>query len=269
MCGSSLLFSFIAALPAILMAVIASVTLNKGLDRWFSDRTEAIIDTSRDRAQAYVKEHSRMLALDSGDRRRVQPASPGPSSEFLRHSPPISPTRRQLRGLSTVQLIRRDRSVIVAGDTPSNVDAPPPPDGYLREPMRPAGADRAGHDELVGGVIKLSGFDDVYLYLARPIDPRVTRNLRADRRECGRIRSSCRRNRFGVQVAFGILFVGVALVVLLSAIWIGLGFADGLVAPIRRLIGAAQQVSSGNLDVQVPARGATGDIGCLPRPSTR
>ena len=54
-----------------------------------------------------------------------------------------------------------------------------------------------------------------------------------------------------------------ALVVLLSAIWIGLGFARGLVSPIRRLIGAAQEVSGGNLDVHVPTRGATGDLSLL------
>ena len=72
-----LLFSFIAMLPAILMVIIASVTLNKGLDRLFSARTEAIIDTSRAVAQAYVNEHSRMLGLDllaiSGEFNRVTP----------------------------------------------------------------------------------------------------------------------------------------------------------------------------------------------------
>ena len=72
-----LLFSFIAALPAILMAVIAAITLNEGLDRWFAQRTEAIIETSRSVAQAYVQEHSRVLALDllaiAGEFNRVTP----------------------------------------------------------------------------------------------------------------------------------------------------------------------------------------------------
>src|SRR5918993_2062571 len=58
------LFSFVAALPAVLTAVIASITLDKGLDRWFSERTQAIVETSRSVAQAYVEEHSRVLALD-------------------------------------------------------------------------------------------------------------------------------------------------------------------------------------------------------------
>ena len=90
-----------------------------------------------------------------------------------------------------------------------------------------------GTTNLVGGVIKLAGFDDVYLYLARPIDPRVTRNLRLTEENATEYQQ-LQANRFGVQVAFGIVFAGVALVVLLSAIWIGLGFASSLVSPIRQ-----------------------------------
>ena len=66
-----------------------------------------------------------------------------------------------------------------------------------------------------------------------------------------------------MQIAFAIVFAGVALVVLLSAIWIGLDFARSLVSPIRRLIGAAQEVSVGNLDVRVPARKSNGDMSAL------
>jgi two-component system nitrogen regulation sensor histidine kinase NtrY len=51
--------------------------------------------------------------------------------------------------------------------------------------------------------------------------------------------------------------------VLLSAVWIGLNFANRLVAPIRRLIGAANLVSTGNLYVQVPVRRGEGDLSQL------
>ena len=50
---------------------------------------------------------------------------------------------------------------------------------------------------------------------------------------------------------------------LLSAVWIGLNFANYLVAPIRRLIGAAQVVATGNLYVQVPTRRSEGDLAQL------
>jgi len=258
-----LLFSFIAAMPAILMMVIASITLNQGLDRWFGGRTEAIIDTSRAVAQAYVQEHSRMLGLDllaiAGEFNRVTPNITANSAAITSY---LS-NQARLRGLSTIQLIHRDQSVILEGKTDSNLAAPPAPAEIFAklDSGKPA-LIAPGTTNLVGGVIKLTGFDDVYLYLARPIDPRVTRNLRLTEENAAEYQQ-LQANRLGVQVAFGIVFAGVALVVLLSAIWIGLGFARSLVSPIRRLIGAAQEISAGNLEVRVPARGSMGDISLL------
>ena len=52
------LFAVIAAVPAILVAVVASVTLDRGLDRLFSTRTRAIIENSLIVADAYLQEHA-------------------------------------------------------------------------------------------------------------------------------------------------------------------------------------------------------------------
>jgi two-component system nitrogen regulation sensor histidine kinase NtrY len=51
--------------------------------------------------------------------------------------------------------------------------------------------------------------------------------------------------------------------VLLSAVWFGLTFADRLVAPVRRLIHATDQVATGNFYVQVPVRTGEGDLAHL------
>ena len=59
------------------------------------------------------------------------------------------------------------------------------------------------------------------------------------------------------------MYTVIALTVLLSAVWIGFAFANRLVAPIRRLIGAANIVSTGNLHVQVPVRRSEGDLAQL------
>ena len=58
------LFSIIAALPAIVVAIFASVTLDRGLDAWFSKRTQAIVDTSIVVAKAYVQEHANVIRGD-------------------------------------------------------------------------------------------------------------------------------------------------------------------------------------------------------------
>ena len=59
------------------------------------------------------------------------------------------------------------------------------------------------------------------------------------------------------------MFALVALIALLSAVWFGLNFANRLVAPIRRLIHATDQVAVGNFYVQVPVRRNEGDLAHL------
>src|SRR5690606_34307247 len=55
------MFSLVAAIPAILVAIIASITLDLGLDRWFELRTRVIVQSSLSIAEAYVRENAGTL----------------------------------------------------------------------------------------------------------------------------------------------------------------------------------------------------------------
>ena len=72
------LFSIIAAAPAILVAIVASVTLDRGLDRMFSTRTRAAIENSLIVAEAYLRDHAQIVRADimvmATDIARAKPA---------------------------------------------------------------------------------------------------------------------------------------------------------------------------------------------------
>jgi len=114
----------------------------------------------------------------------------------------------------------------------------------------------------VAAAVKLHGYDNMYLYAARMLDPRVVQQLKATQESVGEY-ANLEARRLGIQIAFALMFAVIALIVLLSSAWIGLDFANRLVAPIRRLIGAANVVSTGNLQVQVPIRRSEGDLAQL------
>ena len=111
-------------------------------------------------------------------------------------------------------------------------------------------------------VVKLHNFDDDYLYVTRLLDPNVVPQLQATRESVSEY-AAIEARRLGVQIAFALMYTVIALTVLLSAVWVGLDFANRLVAPIRRLIGAANVVSTGNLHVRVPVRQSEGDLAQL------
>ena len=114
----------------------------------------------------------------------------------------------------------------------------------------------------VAAVVKLRGYDNTYLSIIRPLDPRVVAHLRETQATVSDF-ANLQARRFGVQLAFALMYTVIALAVLLSAAWLGLSFANRLVAPIRRLIGAANIVSTGNLYIQVPVLRSEGDLGQL------
>jgi two-component system nitrogen regulation sensor histidine kinase NtrY len=257
------LFSLIAAAPAILVAVVASVTLDRGLDRLFSQQTQSLIQNSLVVAEAYLREQARGLRADAI----------GTAIELARAKPLFDSNREEfhkfvnaqaaIRGLPGILMLDKEVKVVDRADVKVDVEfLLPTAEGLAligdTEPQIAAFLD----DNYLAGVIRLRGYGDTYLYVARLLDRRVVEQLRATREGVNQF-AEIQARRLGVQIAFGLMYTVIALIVLLSAVYIALNFANYLVAPIRRLIGAAQIVATGNLYVQVPTRRSEGDLAQL------
>jgi two-component system nitrogen regulation sensor histidine kinase NtrY len=257
------LFSIIAAVPAVLVAVVASVTLDRGLDRLFSQQTHTLIENSLIVADAYVREHVQFVRADSiaiaielARARSLFDQSREQFHQFLA-------VQASIRGLPAVMLLDKDLHVVDQVDAPNSQAFVKPSPEVLAgindtEPQVAMFLDA----NYVAAIIKLRGYTDTYLYIARLLDPRVLAQLRATQAGVAQY-ADLESRRFGIQIAFGLMYTVIALIVLLSAVWIGLNFANYLVAPIRRLISAAQVVATGNLYVQVPTRRSEGDLAQL------
>lgn len=111
----------------------------------------------------------------------------------------------------------------------------------------------------VAALIKLSNYPDSYLFVARGVSPQVMRHLRQTQASVAEYQQ-IRRRRGGLHAAHALMYFMISLTALLAAIWAGLWFAGRFVAPIRRLISAAQKVSTGNLNVHLPERRGEGDL---------
>ncbi len=58
------MFAVVAAVPAAIVAVVATISLNQGLDQWFSERTKTMVESSRLVARSYMLEHAQVLRDD-------------------------------------------------------------------------------------------------------------------------------------------------------------------------------------------------------------
>ena len=257
------LFSVIAAVPAILVAIVASITLDRGLDRIFNVRTRAVIENSLAVSEAYLRDHAQIVRADiitiSTDIARAKSLFDQDRERFRQ----FLTAQASLRGLPAAVMIDKNLEVVERSNIRTSLEFITPAKAALEnitenEPQIALIPDA----NYVAAVIKLRNFTDTYLYIARALDPRVVSQLRETRASVSEYAELASR-RLGVQVAFGLMYTVIALIVLLSAVWIGLNFANRLVAPIRRLIGAANIVSTGNLHVQVPVRRSEGDLAQL------
>jgi two-component system, NtrC family, nitrogen regulation sensor histidine kinase NtrY len=119
-----------------------------------------------------------------------------------------------------------------------------------------------GEGEVFVGIRPIPGADGQFLYAARQVNPFAAR-LANDAATVSAVWGRFEAHRKQIELAFAIAFVVLALSMLFAAIWLGIAWANRLVGPIRRLIRAADEVGSGNLNVQVPARASDGDLGHL------
>jgi two-component system nitrogen regulation sensor histidine kinase NtrY len=257
------LFSVIAVVPAILLAIFASISLDRGLDHWFSVRTKSIIQNSIDVATAYLQEHGQVIradtvamAKDIDEAVELVKSQPQGFGNFLT-------AQASIRALPMAYLIDGEGKILAtAASVPEFPYRAPPKEAMELAKKGQVIVIAPGQTSMVGAIKSLQNFNDTYLYVIRPVNARVLQQLRATRASVAEYQLLEQR-RAGVQVAFGLMYVAIALTLLLAAIWIGMWFAGRLVAPIRQLMGAAQQISEGNLAVNVDVNPADGDLAVL------
>jgi two-component system, NtrC family, nitrogen regulation sensor histidine kinase NtrY len=257
------LFSIIAVLPAVLVAVVANVTIDRGLDRLFSGPTREVIQNSLIIARAYMQEHAQLIRGDilgmANDIVHARPLYDQDRKSFRE----LLTANAAVRNLPGAMLIDKDRNILETAQTGIQLAFAAPPAEFLsnvndNEPEIAVLPD----ENYVAAVIRLRAFNDTFLYVARQLDPRVVAQLKqteASVAEYAEIES----RRLGLQVNFALIFAVIALTILMASILIGLNFANWLVAPIRRLMSAASIVSTGDLHVQVPVLRSEGDLAQL------
>ncbi|MDP1865696.1 PAS domain-containing sensor histidine kinase [Bradyrhizobium sp.] len=257
------LFSVIAVLPAVLVAVVANITIDRGLDRLFSGPTREVIQNSLIVANAYLHEHAQLIRGDII----------GMANDIANARPLFDQDRGTFRRLLTASAASRNLpGAMVIDNVPNILETAQT--GIAQAFTTPAPEFLSGVDETepqiavfieanyVAAVIRLRAFNDTFLYVARLLDPRVVAQLRQTQASVAEY-AQMESRKLGIQVAFALMFAVIALTILMASVLIGLNFANWLVAPIRRLMGAANIVSTGDLHVQVPVHKSEGDLAQL------
>src|SRR5690606_23727648 len=248
-----------------LVAAFSVIMFDLGLEFWFSERVSTAIKNSRAVAAAYLDEHQQAIAADAFSIAQVLNRA-GPS---LVYAPEIfsSIVTRQanLRYLTEVavydssgRILARSQDFLLA----FNPDIPE----WAFERARSDGmvVMTSDDEDRVRALVRLDLAADAFLYVGRLVDPRVLGHMESTSWAVQRY-EELEGSRFSLQITFALIFLVVALLLLLVAVWIGLAFANQLTGPISSLIATAERVGKGDLRARVIGPPRRDEIGNLSR----
>lgn len=247
-------FTLTALIPTVLVAVFATLTLNFGLEGWFSDRVRLVVNNSLTAAQAYEEEHRRSIESDANllanylnaQKRRLRIMTVGELIAYLNRG-----QIQMQRVLTEAYVIDSSGRLIARGDR-----------SYLFDYEQPTQVqiDTALGGELViiedwpnsefRALVGLSAYADRLLYVTRDVDGEILQLL-DDTQETVSLYNQLESERGRLLFEFALIYLGFALIVILAAVWFGMWFAERLSRPVGRLASAAARVGAGDLDVRV------------------
>lgn len=266
-------FSIVALGPTILVAIFAAITVNFGLEGWFSERVQRVVGNSFAAAQAYETEHRGNLAADAElladyldrNKERYPLITPSELRELL-----ASGQAQMQRELAEAYIIDGAAELQARGNL-----------SYLfgYEPPSPVIIDRArttGNPVIIEdweasefrALVHLPAFADRYLYVTRSVDGQIL-ELLDETQSTVMLYRQLETDRGELLFEFALIYLGFALIVILAAIWLAFWFADRLSRPVARLAGAAAQVGSGNFDMRVKEEPGDDEIAMLGRAFNR
>ncbi|MES2915997.1 MAG: PAS domain-containing sensor histidine kinase [Pseudomonadota bacterium] len=261
-------FMLIALVPTVLVAVFAVLSINIGLEGWFSDRVRSVVGSSLSAAQAYEAVQRDDLAADVvtlagylNDAKR--------QNGFLRDDqlrPLLSQAQAVVqRGLKEAYLVDGTGALKTRGERSYLFDF----EALTEEHLKLA---RDGNTVLIPdwsnnefrALVLLDAYADRYLYVTRTVDGSIL-SLLDETQETVQLYNQLESERGRLLFNFGLIYLGFALILILAAIWLGLWFAERLSRPVGRLAGAAERVGQGDLDVQVLEEDGDDEIASLGR----
>jgi len=264
----TVVFSLIALVPTILVAIFSTITLNFGLDGWFSDRVRLALSSSQAASEAYYIEKQDSLISDavtfSEYVNRAKESGVLIDDSDIREL--ISKVQDNIqRGLKEVFVIDGSGTIRARGDKSYLFDFEKPSTKILidAEVGKPLVINDWENDEL-RVIIKLNLFYDRFLYVSRSVNGNFLQLLN-ETNETVRFYKQLESDRGRIIFDFGLLYFGFSLMLILAATWVGFWYAEKLSRPIGELVDASKKIGDGDLSIRVIESNRNDEISVLGR----
>ena len=246
-------FTTMSLLPTITVAIFATVSINLGLEAWFSDRVQSVVGTSLSAARSYASEQQ--IALIDDTRSVAVDLQNFHKSKFFIEDDELRNELARLqselqRGIKEAFILNGSGEIELRGERSYLFDFEKPNERNIND----AASDVVLIDDFDNNELRalffLNGFGDRYLYLTREVDGTLF-NLLDETQKTAILYQQMESDRTAYLFNFAVLYFALALLLIVSSVLFALWFAERLSKPIGRLAAAAKRVGAGELTTQV------------------
>ena len=246
-------FTTMSLLPTITVAVFATVSINLGLEAWFSERVQSVVGTSLSAARAYADEQESALVADvlavAQDLQNFRKNKFFIEEDELRNQ--LASLQLELqRGLKEAFILNGVGNIELRGVRSYLFDFEKPDDLQIKEAVKNVVLINDFNNNELRALIYLTGFGDRYLYVTREVDGTLF-NLLDETQKTAILYQQMESDRTAYLLNFAVLYFALALLLIVSSVLFALWFAERLSKPIGRLAAAAKRVGAGDLTTQV------------------
>ena len=246
-------FTTMSLLPTITVAVFATVSINLGLEAWFSERVQSVVGASLSAARSYAYEQQIALIEDARsiaeDLRNFKKNKTFIEDGELRNE--LANRQLQLqRGLKEAFILNGSGNIELRGERSYLFDFEKPDEQNLTLAISDVLLIDDFNNNELRALVYLEGFGDRYLYVTREVDGKLF-NLLDETQKTAVLYQQMESDRTAYLLNFAVLYFALALLLIVSSVLFALWFAERLSKPIGRLAAAANRVGAGELTTQV------------------
>ena len=230
-------FTTMSLLPTITVAVFATVSINLGLETWFSERVQSVVGTSLSAARSYANEQQVALVEDTrsiaGELQKLRKNRPFIEDDELRNELALLQLELQ-RGLKEAFILNGSGDIELRGERSYLFDFEKPDEQEITEAVSDVVLIDDFNNNELRALIFLNGFGDRYLYVTREVDGTLF-NLLDETQKTAMLYQQMESDRTAYLLNFAVLYFALALLLIVSSVLFALWFAERLSKPIGRL----------------------------------
>ena len=219
-------FTLIALLPTIIVAIFATVSINFGLEGWFSSNVQKVVENSMMAAKAYENEQKQYLVNDlnylanvlNSEISKNRLIEEGYVRNVLSKFQPNSISESFIIDFTGDIRLRGERSYLFDFEKISNADIDKAISGQIVIIKDwPTNEFRA--------IKKLTEYNNRLLYVSRIVDGNILQLL-DETQDTVLLYQQIENERYGLLFKFGLLYIAFSVVMILIAVWMALWFAE-------------------------------------------